>query len=172
MIVMTKKFTLRPLRKSDARSIMKHINDKTIYHNTLQIPYPYKLKDATGWLARIIPQYRKKQPEQYCIAIEVRDEVVGVVSLEQIQGGHMAELGYWLARKHWRKGIMTDAVAEMVEYGFTELGLVRVYAYVFLHNAGSQAVLKKNGFKKEGMLKKNVMKDGRYRDEYLFAKVK
>jgi len=171
MIIMTKKFTLRPFKKSDAKSIAKYVNDKTIYDNTLHIPYPYKLKDAREWMDRTMPEYNKRKPSKFHLGIEIKGEIVGCVSLMELQGGHKAELGYWLARKYWRKGIMSEAVAEMCEVGFKKFDLKRIYAYTFLHNKGSQGVLKKNGFKKEGMLKKNILKDGKYIDEYLFAKV-
>lgn len=169
---MTKKFTLRPFKKTDAKNIAKYINDQTIYNNTLRIPYPYKLKDANEWLARTLPQYRKRKPSKFYLAVEVKNEVVGFIGLMEIQGGHKAELGYWLARKHWKKGIMSEAVKEIVDYGFKKFGLVRIYAYVFPHNKGSQKVLIKNGFRKEGMLRKNIIKDGKYMDDILFAKIK
>lgn len=169
---MTKKFTLRPFKKSDAKSIAKYVNDKIIYNNTLHIPYPYKLKHAKEWMDRTIPEYHKKKPSKFHLGIEINGEIVGCVSLMELQGGHKAELGYWLARKYWRKGIMTEAVKEMVDYGFKEFDLKRIYAFAFIHNKGSQKVLLKNKFKKEGILRKNIFKDGELRDEYLFAKVK
>lgn len=171
MIIITKKFTLRPFKKTDAKDIAKNINDKEISHNTLHIPYPYKLKDAKEWLARTLPEYRKRKPKKMHLAIEIKNEVVGGVSLMEIQGGHKAEIGYWLARKYWKKGIMSAAVEEIVDYGFKKFDLVRIYAYVFILNKGSQKVLLKNGFKKEGVMKKGVMKKDEYRDEILLAKV-
>jgi len=169
---MTKKFILRPFKQTDVKNIAKYIHDKTIYKNTLHIPYPYKLKDAKEWLAKTIPQYRKKKPRNFHLVIEIKGEIVGCVSLMEIQGGHKAELGYWLARKHWKKGIMSEAVKEMSEYGFKVFQLKRIYAYVFLHNKASQRVLKKNGFLKEGVIRKGVVKDKKYLDEILLAKVK
>ncbi|XOU94630.1 MAG: GNAT family N-acetyltransferase [Candidatus Kerfeldbacteria bacterium] len=171
MLIITKKFTLRPFKKTDAKDIAKFINDKTIYMNTLHIPYPYRLKDAKEWLAKIIPQYRKEKSRSFHLAIEINKEVVGCVGLMEIQGGHKAELGYWLARKHWKKGIMSEAVKEMILYGFKRFVLVRIYAHVFKHNKSSQKILIKNGFKKEGIAKKGIIKDSKFLDEILFAKI-
>ena len=99
-------------------------------------------------------------------------EVVGCVSLEQIIKNHQAELGYWLAEKYWRQGIMTKAVGQMGNYGFNKLGLKRIYAYVFPANQASAKVLLNNGFNKEGLLRKNAIKNGQPVDDYLFAKVR
>lgn len=172
MMIITKKFTLRPFKNTDAKDIAQYINNKIIFNNTLHIPCPYTLKDAKEWLAKAIPQYRKNKPAQLHFAIEIRNEVVGCVSLMEIQGGHKAEIGYWLAQKYWKKNIMSEAVHEMMNFGFTELRLVRIYAYVFKKNIGSQKVLRGNGFKKEGTIRKSSVKAGKYMDELLFANVK
>lgn len=171
MIIITKKFTLRPFKKTDAKDVAKYINDKTIYNNTSHIPYPYKLKDAKEWLEKTIANYVKKKPRGFHFAIEIKKEVVGCVSLMEIQGGYKAEVGYWLARKYWGKGIMSEAVSELVNYGVKKFKLVRIYAYVFAHNKGSEKVLKKNKFKKEGYIRKGILKDGVMMDEILLAKI-
>jgi len=81
MIIITKSFILRPFKQSDVKNLAKNINDKTIYNNTLHIPYPYKLKDAKEWLAKTVQQYRKKKPRNFHLAIEIKGGVVGCVSL-------------------------------------------------------------------------------------------
>lgn len=169
--IITKKFTLRPFQKSNARNIAKYINDKQIYRNTSHIPYPYKLKDAHQWLKKILPNYRKKIPHDVHLAIEINNEICGCVSLMEIDLGHKAEIGYWLARKYWGGGIMSTAVQEMLKFGCKELKLKRVYAYVFTFNKASVKVLMKNGFKKEGLLKRDVVKDRKRLDSILLAKM-
>lgn len=86
--------------------------------------------------------------------------------------GHKAEMGYWLGRKYWGGGMMTDAVKSIVSFGFKNLKLHRIYAGVFLFNKGSARVLEKNGFKLEGISKKEVKKDEEFIDAYIFAKVR
>lgn len=164
--IKTKKFILRPFQMSDAEEIAKNINDKIIARNLLTVPYPYKLKDAKEWLGM-----KKKDNINFCI--EINGEVSGSVSFNRIIKNHKAELGYWLARKHWGQGIMSKVVKEMVKFGFNELKIKRIYAGVFSFNKASMGVLKKNGFKFEGILKKNARKmDSNLLDEYLFAKIK
>ncbi len=171
MIIITNKFILRPFKKSDAKDLVKYINDKTIYNNTTQVPHPYTPKHAKEWLKKTLLNYRKRKPSSFHFAIEVKNEVVGCVSLMQIEGGHKSEMGYWLAKKYWKKGIMSEAVSELIKYGAKKFQLVRICAYVFTHNEGSQKVLINNKFKKEGLLKKAVLKDDKFIDEILFAKI-
>ena len=170
-IIKTKDFILRPFRMSDAEELAKAINNKIIARNTLTIPYPYKLKDAKWWLGKSIPNNRKKIQIDFCI--EIGGEVAGTVSLDKIEKGHKVELGYWLAEKYWGKGIMSKVVKEVVKFGFNDLKLKRIYAGVFPFNKASMGVLKNNGFKFEGILKKDAKKkNGEILDAYLFAKVR
>ncbi|MFA6428273.1 MAG: GNAT family N-acetyltransferase [Candidatus Buchananbacteria bacterium] len=169
MIIQTKDFILRPLRLSDAADIARNINDKVITRNTLTIPYPYTLKMAKAWLRKELRE--AKSGPGLMFAIEISDEDVGCISFHNLDG-HKAELGYWLARQYWGRGIMTKAVKEITKYGFIELGLRRIQASVFPFNKASQRILVKAGYKFEGILRKNVVKQGRLLDECVYAKVK
>ena len=103
-------------------------------------------------------------------AIDINGKVVGSIGFNKIDK-HKAELGYWLGEKYWRQGIMTSAVKLLTKYAFKELGLKRIYAYIFSFNRASRRVLEKSGYKYEGRLRKNVLKDGKLIDELLFAKI-
>jgi len=171
-IIKGKNFNLRPFKRTDYKVLAKKINHRDIYRYTLNIPYPYKESDAKKFLNKILSAYRKKNNIALHYAIEVNDEISGCVSLMKIEKGHKAEIGYWLSKEHWNKGIMSAAVKKIVAIGFKELKLKKIYAYVFVENKGSYKVLIKNGFKKEGLLIQHVKKDGKLRDEYILGKYK
>jgi [ribosomal protein S5]-alanine N-acetyltransferase len=170
LVIQTKRFVLRPYRKSDLESMVKHINDKEIAGNTLTIPYPYSLKDAEDWYGRFRKMMRKKRRNRIASAIVINGEVVGTIGITIHD--HKAEIGYWLGRAYWGKGIMTEVVKEITKYCFNELGLRRMYAYTFPKNKASMRVLEKAGYKFEGILRKNVVRGDKLIDEYLFAKVR
>jgi ribosomal-protein-alanine N-acetyltransferase len=83
---------------------------------------------------------------------------------------HRAEIGYWLAKPFWGRGIMTDVVQRLCQVGFEEFGLVKIIAYVNATNPASARVLEKCGFVQEGYLKKHFLKDGQLLDVRLFAR--
>ena len=171
-IIKTKHFILRSFKMSDAESVAENVDNKITYRNTLAIPYPYTLKDAKQWLRRVVNNRRKKIPESVIFAIEIDGQAVGSISINKIKQEHKAEIGYWLGEKYQRKGIMTQVIKEITKYGFKELKLCRLYAQVFPFNKGSMRVLEKNGYKPEGTLKKEVKKDNRFLDCYIFAKTR
>jgi len=167
------RFKLRRFRKGDAPSLLKNINDKAIYCYTLDIPYPYTIQIARKWVNLNLEAYRKKKKKMMNFVIDINGEVAGSVGLTAIYNTHKkAELGYWLAKKYWGKGIMTQAVGQTLEYGFVKLGLNRIFAFTRVENIASQKVLQKNNFQLEGLLRKNIIKDGKPKDLYLFAILK
>lgn len=172
LIIKSKDFILRPFKKGDEKSLRENINNKKIYRNTLRIPYPYTSKNAQEWVVRNLKNQKKKNPEEINFVIDIDNEVAGAVSFDKIVKGHEAEIGYWLGEKYWGKGIMSKAVKLVTKFGFKKLKLKRIYADVYPWNKASMIVLEKTGYKCEGILKKNVKKDNKIFDSYLFAKIK
>ncbi|MDD5750378.1 MAG: GNAT family protein [Candidatus Pacebacteria bacterium] len=171
MIIGTGKFILRPFRKGDEVSLRNNINNEKIVRNLAVVPYPYTIKMAEEWIAKNLKEAKKKKPLMVNFVIDIDGEVAGAVGFSNIEQ-HKAELGYWLARKYWGSGIMTDAVKQAGKFGFEKLKLGRIYAKVYPWNKGSMRVLEKNGFKFEGVLRKNALKHGKLIDEHIFAKIR
>ncbi|MFA5926209.1 MAG: GNAT family N-acetyltransferase [Parcubacteria group bacterium] len=173
-VIRGKKFILRPLKMGDAQSITENANDKMVSRGMGHMPYPYKLKDAEGFLAEVMKDYKRKKPDHFRLAIEIDGKAVGVIGLHvwQKRESHRAEIGYWIGKKYWGKGIVSEAVGKVVKCGFDNLKFFRIYAHVVPFNKASMKVLKKNKFKFEGILKKNAKKDNKFIDHCLFAKVK
>ncbi len=171
-IIKTDKFILRSFRKGDEKSLQENINNKNIAKFTSTIRHPYNIRDAKNWIDRNLKNAKEKNPKKINFVIEKNGEVAGSVGLTKIENGHKAEMGYWLAEKYWGAGIMTRAVKLVAEYGFKKLGLRKIYASVYSFNKGSQKVLKKSGFKLEGILSKHHKKDGKLIDLHVFGRLK
>ena len=172
VVIKSKKFILRPYKKGDEKSLQKNINDKDIYKYTLRIPYPYTIKVAKKWITYCINESKKKTPKEIAFAIDINGDVVGAVGLHNIEKNHKAEIGYWMGKKHWNRGIMTKAVKLVTNFGFTKLKLRRIYANVFSLNRASAKVLEKNGYKLEGKMKDYHVKDRKLIDALLYSKLK
>ena len=115
-----------------------------------RVPYPYSLADAQQWLGSV-PQ-RSKAGLSVNWALDV-DGLIGVITLgeiREIEGGKVAELGYWLAKPYWGKGYMTEAGREMVRYAFETLGFAGLKSGHFKENYRSGRVMAKLGFRYAG----------------------
>lgn len=167
-----KRVTLRPLMTKDKESLIANINDPDIYKFTLTIPYPYKNSDAEWWINHT--QERIKKGKAYELGIELKKtgQIIGGMGLCNIELKHdSAEVGYWLGKKYWRQGITTEALELLMDFAFNELKLHRLYANTLTDNIGSQRVLEKCGFTKEGRRKEAIKKDGEYHDDFIFGLV-
>jgi len=170
-ILSSRLFTLRPFRKGDEPSLQGSINSREVTRFTISIPYPYTAKQAKDWIAKNISLNKKKEKTEINFAIDIEGQVVGGIGLRRIEG-HMAELGYWLCEKHWGRGIMTEAVKRVTDYGSRTLGLRRIYATAFTANKASIRVLEKSGFVFEGRLRRFIKRGGRLFDAVMYAKVR
>jgi RimJ/RimL family protein N-acetyltransferase len=164
------KCVVRSWQAHDARSLADHANNPEIWRNVRDgFPSPYTLNDARAWLLHL----SDKVPETD-FAIDIGGNAIGAIGFVIQEDVHRlsAEMGYWLGRRYWGKGIVTAAVEATVPYMFETFGLVRIHSRVFSTNTGSARVLEKAGFVLEATLRNAVVKDGRILDEFLFAKLK
>jgi RimJ/RimL family protein N-acetyltransferase len=173
-ILVNQQVHLTEFRTSDTPALIEHLRAKEIYDRTLRIPYPYTEKDAEEWLA-IVRKATEQQGRTVHFAIRnTEDYLIGGCGFDGFQVGksHRAEIGYWLAKPFWGQGIMTAIVNKACQYGFEELGLVKITAHVFATNPASARVLEKCSFEQEGYLKRHYVKDGQLLDAKLYARLK
>ncbi|MDD5040063.1 MAG: GNAT family protein [Patescibacteria group bacterium] len=169
-VIKTKRFTLRPFVKADAQALARNINDYRIYRYTLHIPFPYSIRHAHRWLTKVTKRYVLKRPASIPFAIDIAGEAAGCVDIMNIEQGDRAEIGYWLARRFWGRGITTRAVKLVGAFAFKQFKLKKLYAYTFVRNKASMAVLTKNGFIKQALLREHIKKAGGWVDEYVWEK--
>lgn len=170
-IPVTEKISLTEFRPTDKAACVEQIGDREIYARTLRIPRPYTEAHFDQWL-RIVAEASQQHGEPIHFAIRDGDALIGSIGFDGLTKGHRAEIGYWLAKPWWGRGIMTAVVGRACEYAVLRWKLARIAAHVFESNIASARVLEKNGFEFEGLLRKHHLKDGRFLDSRLFALVR
>ncbi len=158
---------LRPFVAADAESLAHHGNDHDVWKNLRdRFPHPYAPADAESYIAHVA-----SRPIQTNFAIVVEDAAIGSISLmlgDDI-ARRSAEVGYWIGREFWGRGIMVDAVRATTRYAFDVLGLVRVFAIPFVPTTRSVRVLEKAGYVLEGVMRHSAVKEGVLLDQLLYA---
>ncbi len=160
-------FTLRPIEVGDLECLLKYANNAGVAGNlTNRFPYPYTENDGIEFI-----KFATKENPRNIMAIDIETELSGCIGIHpQSDIFHKnAELGYWLAEKYWSKGIMTNAIKQMVDYGFKNWDIDRIFAKPFGRNIGSQKALEKSGFKLEARLEKTIFKNSQYEDELIYG---
>lgn len=162
---------LRPWRRGDAAALVRHANDREVSRNLRdRFPYPYRHADARAWLATVASQ---GEPALN-LAIEHDGEAIGGAGLQPFDDVHRrtAEVGYWIGRSFWGRGLATAALAELTAYAFATFDFVRLEACVFEWNPASARVLEKNGYAFEGRLRRSVFKDGVLGDTLMYSRLR
>ena len=100
-------------------------------------------------------------------------EIRGRVNLNNIVRGSFwsADLGYWIDASLAGRGLMSRAVAVVIDHARVELGLHRLQSATLLHNAASQRVLLRNGFAQFGLAPKYLRIAGEWQDHLLFQRI-
>jgi ribosomal-protein-alanine N-acetyltransferase len=109
----------------------------------------------------------------YCFFIFRRadDALIGGINLNNVRRGvaQMASLGYWIGKPFAQRGYMSEAVRCAVTFAFEHVGLHRLEAACLPSNIGSQAVLRRCGFKEEGVARRYLRINGEWQDHLLFG---
>ena len=132
---------LRTLMISDAYSIYENAKDREISKYT-RLPYPYRLKYAYDFISLCHENYKKKTDYELGIELKKAGKIIGIVSLIHLDNTRrISEVGYWLGKEYWRRGITKEALTFILDYGFNTLKLARIYAKVLSPNLPSVILL-------------------------------
>jgi RimJ/RimL family protein N-acetyltransferase len=141
----TQRLRLRRPADKDAANIINAVGDIDVARSLARIPVPYTAQDAAYFLSEIVPN-----EWVWAITLCDNDGLIGMVGLTPEEGAHTAELGYWLAKPYWARGIASEAARRVVEFGFDSLAMPYITADYFLSNPASGRVLRKLGFEETG----------------------
>lgn len=160
--------TLRPWKPSDAESLAKHANDYEIWKNLRDaFPHPYTLSHAESFIKEIAPF------NKYAHAIQVDGKAVGSIGGKPQDDVNACciEVGYWLGRVYWGRGIISEALAAFSDALLENGEFIRVYALPYATNFGSARVLEKAGFSLESVMKRSSIKEGQVLDQNVYVKL-
>lgn len=148
MFARTERLLLRPGWAEDAPALATAIADEGIVRNLASAPWPFALRDAEAFLAA------PRDPVLPSLLVFERTAaepaLVGACGLGRRASGNV-ELGYWIARAHWGRGLATEAGRALLDIA-RALKLPRLEASYFLDNPASGRVLEKLGFQSTGVI--------------------
>jgi ribosomal-protein-alanine N-acetyltransferase len=104
------------------------------------------------------------------ITLKPSDKLIGSIGFWRLNKPHFrAEIGYDLHPDFWNKGIMTEAIKLVSNFGFQKMNLHSIEANTDKDNIATQKVLVKNGFVKEAHFKENYYYNGKFLDSVIFS---
>jgi [ribosomal protein S5]-alanine N-acetyltransferase len=147
----TARLRLRAPHPRDAVAFLDILGDPEVTRYTNVRTFT-TLADAQAAVERLGRRYAERDTIRWAIELVEHGEVIGTVGLLRFDFEHRrAEVGYEIGRRFWGRGLMPEAAAAVIRYGFDVLGLHQIEAGVLPGNDASVRVLQKLGFTEEGM---------------------
>ncbi len=165
----TKRLYLRRIANEDVNEIFALRSDK---ETMKYVPRPLAktLEDAMVHISIIDSKIETNEGINWAITIKEEPKLIGIIGHYRIKPEHYrAEIGYMLLPEYHGKGIITEAIKEVVKYGFQVMKLHSIEAIIDPENLASEKVLQKSGFVKEAHLKENEYFDGRFLDTVIYS---
>jgi RimJ/RimL family protein N-acetyltransferase len=159
---------IRKPKLSDAKALRELINDKEVLKQICGYPYPCPLSRMNKDVEEGINGWKTKK--SYSFTILVDGEIAGSIVLENpSEDRGRYDLGFFVGRKFWGKGIATEAIKQIVQFGFQKLKLYRIQADNDSDNPASGRAMGKAGLIFEGARKKIQKKNRRFIDLHLWG---
>ncbi|WP_267740754.1 GNAT family N-acetyltransferase [Myroides injenensis] len=165
----TVRLQLRPLKETDAKALFSYFSkdEVTEFYDL----YTFKKEEEALnliniWKGRVIT----KEGLRWAITLNGSDELIGTCGFHNFSiENNRAEIGYDLHPMYWGKGIMTEAISSIIEYGFDVLKLHRIEAFIDPANHASRRLLQKNGLEVEGVLRDYFFEKERFVDAEMLS---
>jgi len=165
------KIKIRKIRLSDAKDSARCVSNKEIIKQITGTPFPCPISHAKKTISKSLKNWKAKKAFNFAILVD--NKFAGEIILENPDSTKkIYEIGYYVGRDFWGKGVATEAIKQASKFGFSKLHLVRIWAGTFADNPASGRALEKAGFKLEGIKRKSDFWKGKYVDSLMWAMVK
>jgi [ribosomal protein S5]-alanine N-acetyltransferase len=157
----TERFQLTQVTENDLTFLFEGLSDTEVKpYNGVYFKTPEETNKQLEWYAK---NYSEGTGINWKVVDKKSGENIGVVSIYYYKPEHRkAELGYWLLKKFWNKGIAKEVLPAIIDYWFKEKNLHRLEAFVETENEASIALMKSLGFEYEGTMRDCEFKFGRF----------
>jgi len=131
--------------------------DLTIHHENIKhtIWGPNNEEDTKQFIKRVIKKANTDPRVDYDFAVILKDtaQLIGACGMYTNKEQNEGNIGWVLHMNHWKKGYGTELAHALLEFGFEDLDLHRIYATCYAENYGSYRVMERNGMRREGYFK-------------------
>ncbi len=167
----TERLVLREMTVEDADFWVRNFSDPDVVEFTAYEP-PADLEAAKAQLTEYAARpFNEGTGIRWGICLRGSRDLIGTLGYHQWvrEGGDRARAGYDLLREYRGRGLMTEAMRAILDYGFEGMGLNRVDVLIDPANGPSLRLVERLGFRREGVLRENTYFRGRFIDDVVYA---
>ena len=164
----TERLRVREFQKLDFDAVYEYSSDPDVVR---YMPFgPNTPEQAQGFLDRVMKNQNEDNRANYEMAVVLKENnvLIGGCRINKVND-IKAHIGYIFNKKYWGNGYATEIAKALVDFGFKELDVHRIYATCDVDNVASKRVLEKAGMILEGRLREDMIIHDRYRDSLIFG---
>lgn len=170
MQLTTQRLVLREFMEQDFAAMLAYQSDARYLE---YYPWTERRPEDVRRLLQLFLSYQQAQPRhkfQLAVTLKADQRLIGSCGLRtEAVDARQGDLGYELAPQYWGQGYATEAARAMLEFGFAELKLHRIWSWCIAANLPSARVLERLGMRQEGQLRDKEYFKGRWWDTRLYA---
>jgi [ribosomal protein S5]-alanine N-acetyltransferase len=165
----TEHYFLRGLTINDAHEILDFLSDqdtmKFITANPLQTR-----EEVENSIRESLFNFKQEKEIPWVVVSKFEEKLIGTFRFHKLHLWHKkTEMGVVIRKEFQKKGVMTEVLPSILEFGFNKLELNRIVGDIFAHNTGSEKLLLKFGFHKDGQLRQTDFDGERYHDTVVYS---
>lgn len=168
----TERLLLRKLKQEDKDDIFE-IRSNPEVMKYMARPLARTIEDATAHLNKVLTNLHNNTGIDWGLEEKKSGKLIGTIAFWRIDlENHRAELGYILNEKFQQKGLMTEALTAIIDFGFDQLNIHSIEANIDPLNTASAKLLEKAKFRKEAHFKENYFFEGVFLDSVIYSLVR
>jgi len=167
--IRTARLLLRDVAPGDLASIVRNMNNLAISQFLARPPLPYTDEHGLSFIHAAREGRRSGYWLSCAIAEQSDNRMIGSIGMTLNDEFQRAEIGYWLDEAFWNRGLMTEALRGIIDFGFAEFDLNRIAANHFSDNPASGRVMQKAGMTYEGTLRQYLVRFGEPKDAAYYS---
>ena len=167
----TNRLELVEIRQHHLKNIYDLFADENVtrFYNLLPLTVESDAQKFIDWYQN---RFKEKLGIRWGISLKGEQDIIGTIGFNNFTKRHKANIGYDLQPDYWNKGIMTEALRAVINFGFNQLEINRMEAEVMQGNVNSEKLLLKLNFLKEGVLREWMLWNDNYYDMSMFSLLK
>jgi len=168
-ILTTERLVLRRLSVDDGPEIFHHRSDPALNEYLDRVPCA-SIDVAVAFIRMVNAAIDENNNVTWGITLKGHDPIIGTIAIWRIQKEHhRGEIGYVITNEHQGKGLMSEAMAAVIDYAFSVIKLHSLEANINPANTPSKALLERNGFIREAYFRENYHHQGRFFDSAIYS---
>jgi len=168
-VLETERLTLRPISIDDVDEMFQQRSNPDVMKYIVR-PLLQSRREAEELVRNYEFLFEQGISITWAISLKGESKMLGTVGFPRInKENYRGEIGYSLDSVNWNKGYMSEALKEIIQFGFKQLRMNTIEAVIHPENRASSSLMLKHGFVREAYFREHTFFDGKFQDVEIYS---